>query len=241
MSNNCILWLIPARSGSKSIIDKNIKPLRGIPLFAYRYLSACALDFKQKIWLSTDSEHYANIGRSLGLDVPFMRPANLSGDESTSNDVVLHAIKYAQEQDINFEFIGLLEPTSPFIKSSHLKAALQILMKESLSKSIVSTRVSRPNTAFIQDDDNYLTSLYNSIKNTSVISRQQFKNQITPSGGIYISRWESFKIEKSFYTDTTLSFKVDDVAGLEIDEPLDWNLAEFYLKENLVDLQTLCQ
>jgi CMP-N,N'-diacetyllegionaminic acid synthase len=227
-----ILWLITARSGSKSIPDKNIKLLNGKPLLAYRIESALRLKRESEIWLSTDSTVYAELGARLGAKVPFSRPSHLSSDNASSIDVVLHAMEYANKQNLSFDFIGLLEPTSPFITDIQLEMALQQLINDADAEAIVAVKESRPNTFFIQTHTKYLSVLADRFLNRANLGRQNFDTEITPSGGFYISKWQSFLQKKTFYTSKTIPFLVDDIAALEIDEPIDWEFAEFYLNKN---------
>ncbi|RWX02383.1 acylneuraminate cytidylyltransferase family protein [Flavobacterium cerinum] len=224
-----ILWLVTARSGSKSIPDKNIKILGNQPLISYRIQSALTTNIVGDIWVSTDSEKYAEIAKEYGAEIPFIRPDYLSTDDASSMDVVLHAMEYASSLGKKYDFIGLLEPTSPFIRSSDLdKAIVQLNEKENAS-AIVATKESRPNRIFIQKEDEYLSELADNLKLYKKLGRQAFGKEITPSGGFYISKWDDFLKNKSFYTRETLSYLVDDISGLEIDEPLDWQFAEFII------------
>ena len=221
-----VLWLITARSGSKGIPNKNVKLLGGKPLLAHRILNTPPLHNGSDLWLSTDSSEYSKIAQSYGCKAPFLRPENLSDDSSSSIDVVLHAMDFAESQGMCFDYIGLLEPTSPFVTSVDLELALKDIENNINADSIVAVRENRPNTCFVQDEDRYLSSIANNIKELSKLGRQNFKRQITPSGGFYIARWNKFKEVRSFYTPNTLAYLVDDQSGLEIDEPLDWLIAE---------------
>jgi CMP-N,N'-diacetyllegionaminic acid synthase len=226
-----ILWLIPARSGSKSIPNKNITLLDGIPLLAHRINTAIKSNYPEEIWISTDSEEYALVAKKYGAAAYFLRPKELALDDSSSVDVVLHAMKYANENLFSFDLIGLLEPTSPFITKNHLNEAIEKLVKNSNADSIIAVKESRPNTIFIQEDTLYLKELARKINGLNKIGRQKFKKQITPSGGFYISRWNSFLKNKSFYTHKTISMLVDEISGLEIDEPIDFEFANFIISK----------
>ena len=114
MINN-ILWIIAARSGSKSVIDKNIKILGKYPLFYYMYKSVSKISPNQNIWASTDSDVYAKIFNDFGLSTPFIRPQQLATDDASSMDVVLHAMTYAEKNSFKKKYIGLLEHTNPII------------------------------------------------------------------------------------------------------------------------------
>lgn len=229
------LWLVTARSGSKSIPNKNIKLLNGKPLLDYRIKSANKTIQPNSVWISTDSKKYAQIAKSSGSEVKFMRPSELATDSSSSVDVVLHAMNYADKHKYEFDFIGLLEPTSPFITADQLDQAILKLSSTREARSIVAVKEHRPNTIFVQDDAPYLDVLAKNLDNLSNVGRQEFKNQITPSGGFYIAKWNAFKKDKSFYTKKTLSFLVDEISGLEIDEPIDFLFAEFLAKKENVN------
>jgi len=234
-----ILWIIPARSGSKSIINKNVKLLNNIPLIEYRIKSALTIAEEDQVWVSTDSNEYASIAMEAGAKVPFIRPEYLSNDTASSNDVVLHAIDFAEELGLKFDFIGLLEPTSPLVYFSDLLDALNALKKNKNASSIVAVEETRPNTFFVQEESEYLSELAKRLRTKEKLGRQEFKKQITPSGGFYISRWYDFKLNKTFYTEKTLPYMISDECSLEIDEPFDWVLAEFLIKEKNVDINKI--
>ena len=228
-----VLWIISARSGSKSVIDKNIKLLGKYPLFNYIYSSVSQISPNKNIWGSTDSKTYAKIFNDFGLSTPFIRPEHLATDDASSMDVVLHAMKYAEEKNFKKKYIGLLEPTNPFITSKDLSSAINILMNDKKSNSIVATVESRPNTFFIQKKDKYLNDLYEKFSNTDKLTRQNFSKQITPAGGFYISDWDQFIKTKTFYNYNTISYELDHIKGLEIDNIIDWNFAEFIIQNKL--------
>lgn len=234
MKMNRILWLVPARSGSKSIPHKNIKKLGDYPLIAWRIKSALSVSSPNDVWVSTDSEEYAEIARGYGATIPFIRPAELASETATSADVVLHAIHEADKRGLSYAALGLLEPTSPFITCSQLTEAVQQLLGNDEAENIVAVRETRPNTYFIQKDSKYLTELAERLSLLQSHARQDFVKEITPSGGFHIAKWDSFKKSKTFYTQKTLSYLVGSGHELEIDEPDDWNYAEFILQSGLV-------
>jgi CMP-N,N'-diacetyllegionaminic acid synthase len=225
-----ILWLIAARSGSKSIPHKNIKLLGEHPLLSYRINSVLNSNNKYDLWISTDSPKYALIAENYGAEVPFIRPEELSLDNSSSMDVVLHAMEYANKEGREYDCIGLLEPTSPFIKSRDIDKAVNLLLDNEEASSIVAVKESRPHKIFIQNDSKYLVELSENLNEINNLTRQAFEKEITPSGGFYISKWDVFLQKKTFYTSQTLSYEVDEISGLEIDELIDWDFAEFIIK-----------
>ncbi|MBS1660114.1 MAG: acylneuraminate cytidylyltransferase family protein [Bacteroidetes bacterium] len=230
-----ILWLIPARAGSKSVPGKNIKPLNGMPLMTYRIKTALALSPAEKVWCSTDDKDYAEIAKKAGATIPFMRPAELATDTASSADVVLHAMDHAEKGGWKPDFLGLLEPTSPLVFKTDLLQACQRLQEDPQASAIVAVREARPNTIFIQDETQYMDELAQRLENRAKMGRQAFKRQITPSGGFYITRWDAFREKKTFYTAATLPYLLPEPCTLEIDDPIDWQFAEFLLEKEIVD------
>lgn len=234
-----ILWLITARSGSKGIPNKNIKELNNIPLLGYKIKTALSLSSTEDVWVSTDSVLYADIAKEFGAKIPFIRPEELSSDNASSMDVVYHAMKYAEEIGKSYDFIGLLEPTSPFVYYDDIKKALLKLGGNEQANAIVAVKETRPNTFFIQEESEYLEIISKRIENVKSLGRQSFRKQITPSGGFYISKWDTFIENKTFYTENTLQYLLPDESTLEIDEPIDFEWAEFLIKNNKIDFKRL--
>ena len=235
-----VLWLIPARSGSKSIPNKNIIPFNGKPLIANTIELILGIVKKnENVWVSTDSKSYATIAEKYGAMVPFLRPEKLSSDNSSSMDVILHAMDYATKNlDRSFDFIGLLECTSPFMDQSSIIGAFEELFNNSKADSIVSVKELKLDYFFIQRDSNYLdkisTKVKNQLLNKGTINRQSFKPLITPGGGIYISRWDRFIQNKSFYSKKCMKYKVSEMQGFELDELHDLELMKI-LNEGIIN------
>jgi CMP-N,N'-diacetyllegionaminic acid synthase len=234
-----VLWLVAARSGSKSIPNKNIKLLGGQPLLNYRVKCGLLTTYPSDVWISTDSFTYAQIAKESGAFVPFLRPEILSGDEVKSADVILHAMGHAKSISAEYEYIGLLEPTSPFILPNDLDFAISRLDLNKNAEAIVAVRESRPHKLFIQEEEMYLEKIANNLEKLNRFDRQAFKKEITPSGGFYISRWDSFIKLKTFYSPRTMGYEVDDISGIEIDEPFDWEFAEFIIEKQLFNKSIL--
>ena len=108
-----VLGLIPARGGSRGVPGKNTRLLGGRPLLAYTAEAALAAARLDRIVLSTDDDGIAELGRELGLEVPFLRPAELAGDETPMIDVVRHALDTVHAEGDSFDAVCLLQPTSP--------------------------------------------------------------------------------------------------------------------------------
>jgi len=236
-----ILYLITARKGSKSIKDKNIKFIAGLPLIGYKIKLALSItDDPNDVWVSTDSEVYSKIAKSYGANIPFIRPDSLATDEASSVDVVLHAIDHAEKLFKQYDYLCLLEPTVPFISTGQLKQALLLLSNNPQADGIVAVKEVMPHITFIQEENVFLDEIAQklSVKGKD-IRRQNFKKQITPSGGFYVIKWDVFKSQRTFYTGKTLSYCAPNLNSIEIDEPLDFVFAEFIAERELIKIDNL--
>ena len=144
-----VVALIPARSGSKRVPGKNIRPLAGHPLIAYSIASAVESGIFSQVVVSTDSEEIADITRYYGAETPFLRPAEYSGDASPDIEFVEHALATLREQGREYECFSILRATSPFRKAETIRRA----WKEFLSQNGVDSlrAVERCATASVQD------------------------------------------------------------------------------------------
>ena len=118
--------IIPARSGSKGLKNKNILPLAGKPLIAYSIEAAIESRMFDVVFVSTDSEEYADIARQYGAEVPLLRPAEISGDRATSWSAVDHALEYYTSQGYDIECLMLLQPTSPLRTANDIIGAFEL-------------------------------------------------------------------------------------------------------------------
>lgn len=125
-----VVAIIPARSGSKGVIDKNIKLLSGRPLLAYSIAAALLSKSIDRVIVSTDSEHYAHIAREYGAEVPFLRPAEISGDTSTDYDFIRHLLDWMLCNEGNMpKYLVHLRPTTPLREANYIDAAINRIKK----------------------------------------------------------------------------------------------------------------
>jgi len=125
-----IIALIPARSGSKRVIDKNIRELAGHPVIAYTIAAARRSEIFEAIVVSTDSASYAEVARKYGAEVPFLRPAKIAGDLSPDIEWVEHALMELRSQGREFDCFSILRPTSPFRQAETIQRAWHEFMSE---------------------------------------------------------------------------------------------------------------
>ena len=120
-----IVALIPARAGSKRVPDKNIRPVAGHPLIAYTVAAALGSRIFTDVIVSTDSEHYADIVKHYGAEVPFLRPAALAGDQSPDIEWLQYTLDRLQEAGRSYDCFSILRPTSPFRMPATIQRAWQ--------------------------------------------------------------------------------------------------------------------
>jgi CMP-N,N'-diacetyllegionaminic acid synthase len=126
-----ILCLIPARSGSKSLPHKNIKDVNGIPLMAHSIIQALNSKHKMRIIVSTDSKEYADIANKYGAETPFLRPEEISQDDSTDYQFIKHAVEWLKDNENYYPDIILqLRPTQPDRKVSDIDKCLDIFIEK---------------------------------------------------------------------------------------------------------------
>ncbi|MCL2060661.1 MAG: acylneuraminate cytidylyltransferase family protein [Oscillospiraceae bacterium] len=120
--NKSIIGIIPARSGSKGLPHKNIRPFMGKPLMAWTIIAARKSGVLDEIFVSTDSSQYAVIAAQYGAEPPFLRPPELSGDDSPASGYIIHALRsYRERLGKTFDYFALLQPTTPLRTAGHIR------------------------------------------------------------------------------------------------------------------------
>ena len=225
---NKILCVITARSGSKKLKNKNILPLKKIPLMAHTILAAKKSKFLDRVILSTDSKKYASIGKKFGAEVPFLRPKSLATSKSHHPDVVKHALNYIEKKNKkNFDIIVMLQPTSPFREACHIDLALKKFLKEKNNSLISLKKQDYPPWWFFKLKKNKNLNFLN-FKNKNVfnLERQQFPKLYRPNGAIYICR-KSTLMSGDLVDPKSCGFLLmDEKSSIDIDSEIDLKIAE---------------
>ena len=125
--------IIPARGGSKRIPDKNIKPFSGKSIIAYSIETAKISGLFDRIIVSTDSQKIAHIAKKYGAEVPFMRPQKLSDDFTPTAPVLLHTLKWLEENGVSPNYVCCIYATAPFVQPDYLKKGLGLIMSKNVS------------------------------------------------------------------------------------------------------------
>ena len=224
-----VLAVIPARGGSKGLPGKNIKPLLGKPLIVWTIENAKESKYIDQICVSTDSPEIAAVAESAGVKVPFLRPAELAGDKSTSFEVAKHAIGFYRNLGQEFEYIVLLEPTSPIRKKTDIDEMLEKLNNSSLNfDSIVSIGATNFSTSLLLEIINETEFRFPAV--TKITRRQDDTPHFYPFGVAYISKINVLLDEKTFYPKRQTYFIIDRSQCYEIDDIYDFTCVEQILK-----------
>ncbi len=229
-----VLAVIPARGGSKGLPGKNIREFCGKPLISWTIEQGMACNYIDKVLVSTDSEEIASIAVQSGASVPFFRPPALANDTASSLDVLLHAVDYLSSVGESYDFIVMLEPTSPLRDVSDITGALELLFEKVGVESVVGvTKAEGSHPSFLFTVQEGLMCPMSGTQPTG-LRRQDLKEDFYYlEGSIYVSSIESLKKNKGFYHAATAPWIVDRYKAIEIDELCDFIAAEALMKAKL--------
>ena len=234
-----ILFLIVARQGSKGVPNKNIRELCGIPLFAFKAISALKSDYCSRLIMSTDSEVIGNLAKKYNVEVPFIRPDYLATDTASSIDVVLHAMDWIEGHDNQrYDALALLEPSSPFLTYFDINNAVR-LYEEKHAISILGVKETEVSTSFIAEigEDLSMKKHYEKVLALSKLRRQDFNKEYTMNGAIYLCDLEYLKKKKSFHSEKTYAYIMPSERSIEIDNIQDYNYASYLITSNIIDIR----
>ena len=220
--------IIPARSGSKGLPDKNILPLGGKPLLAYSIEAARTSGLFDVIHVSTDSEHYADIARQYGADVPFLRSAETSSDTASSWDMVQEVLERYAQLGNTFDAFMLLQPTSPLRTSEDIRSAFR-LMDEKHAHAVVGV-------CEVDHSPLWCNTLPESqcmdgfLSNVSRAPRQALPTYYRINGAIYLSTVPAFRKAGAVpYDAGCYALVMPRDRSIDIDSRLDFQIAEAIL------------
>lgn len=229
------LAIIPARSGSKGLKNKNIKDLNGKPLIAYTIEAALKTKIFDEVMVSTDSEEYSNIAKDYGASVPFLREKEYSSDIASSWDVVKSVLKKYELMGMDFDNVVLLQPTSPLRTKEDILRAFEI-REEKNAKVIISVcEVDHsPVLANTIPEDGSLKGFLGS--KYIDIPRQEIETYYRINGAIYLCDVKYLLNEKNLYGSETFALLMEEYNSIDIDKEIDFILASIILNEKLVEL-----
>jgi CMP-N,N'-diacetyllegionaminic acid synthase len=220
-----ILAVIPARGGSKGIPRKNIRTLAGKPLIAWTIEAALQVKRINRVIISTEDAQIAAVATKFGAEVPFMRPLELTEDDTPGIAPVLHAIQQIPDHN----WILLLQPTSPLRSVEDIQGIIQLCEDEGAPSAVSVTEVSKhPLWMFRRDDQKRLHSL---IPNgLEVLRRQDLPSYYALNGALYLARTDWLIENQRFLGPETLGYVMPGERSVDIDTPVDWLWAEYLIE-----------
>lgn len=220
-----LLALIPARAGSKSLPQKNIRKFFGKPLLQWSIEAALNASCVDRVVVSTDDLQIARIAMEAGAEVPFMRPPELATDTSPAIDTVLHALGVLPD----ITDVIVLQPTSPLRTSSDIEGIVEFRNQESSSSAISVTMSNKhPAWMYTLTSDRILEPIF---PHGQGLQRQQLPASYTLNGAMYLASRSFLETEKNFLGYNTLGFIMPPERSVDIDTILDWQLAELQMEQ----------
>ena len=224
-----VLAVIPARGGSKGIPGKNIVLLASKPLICYTVEAALRSRYLKRVIVSTDDVDIAKIATDCGAEVPFLRPSNLSQDDSSSVSVLKHAVNNIEESQVClFDFVVLLQPTSPLRNERYIDLAIEKMLETGADSVISVCKVKHhPFWNFVFQEDRLHSLLPNNDKSSR---RQELPQTYAPNGAVYVVKRDVLFNENTMFGNDLRGIIMSAEESIDIDDYYDWFLAEMTSK-----------
>ena len=226
-----VLGLIPARGGSKGIPRKNIRKLNGKPLLIYTAEAALASKLLDRVVLSTEDEEVAAVGRSCGIEVPFLRPFELAQDTSPTLPVVQHAIEYFSEMGDVYDAVCILQPVTPLRSSQVIDACISMMSDSGADTVITISKVPvqyNPHFVYFKNEAGALD--YAMGGRTKPVRRQDVADSYVREGSVYLTTVDTIKNLNSLFGEKVLGLEISPEDSVNIDSQDDWDRAEIILR-----------
>lgn len=231
-----ILAVITARGGSTTLPRKNILPFCDKPLIAYSIEAALAARNAgapiDRLLVTTDDAEIAEISRQCGAEIPFMRPAELARSDTPSLPVVQHAVTFAeQDQGLRYDWVLLLQPTSPLRTAEDIAAALDLIKQPDTTAvvSVTSANASHPKKLRLIDGGMLRPFQEDGFQPAR---RQDFVDVYKTNGAIYLVRRDVLMQDGSFYGSCPRPLVMPPERSIDIDTQLDFEIAEFLCRRS---------
>lgn len=227
------LAYIPARSGSKGIPKKNIRPLCGKPLLGWMVEAALKTGLFEKVMVSTDSEEFAEVARRCGAWVPFLRHPSVATDTTPTIETVCSDKSRLESLGYRFDVFCLLEATSPLCRPADIRGAIAMFEEKNAGVVSLVRSKARPMIMRLLSADGKVEPI--------LASRQVLRRQDEPvvyqlNAAIYINRWDELTPSLKFGYNP-YGYVMDEISSIDVDSPHDFSLAEHYLQERLNELE----
>lgn len=222
------LAIITARSGSKGLKDKNIKLLGKHPLLAYSIKAAQKSGMYDEIYVSTDSEKYAEIAKAYGANVPFLRSDKIAGDHASSWDAVKEALVNYEKNGKVFDTVTLLQPTSPLRSAEDIRNGYQ-LFSEKEADYVIGVCLTDHSPLWCNTLPEDLSMADFISKEIDSLPRQKLPNYYRINGALYIIRTDKIESVDDMYHPGCYAYVMPPERSVDIDTEFDFKLAELLL------------
>ncbi|MBI5789049.1 MAG: acylneuraminate cytidylyltransferase family protein [Candidatus Schekmanbacteria bacterium] len=224
-----IVCIIPARGGSKGLPGKNIRKLKDKPLIAYSVEQAKSSEYIDRVIVSTDDLKIADIARQYGAEVPFIRPANLAADNSSTIDVLLHVIDWLGESaNYLFDILVLLHVTTPLRTVEDIDNCIELLVRENADNVFsVAAAYRNPYFNMVEVTKDGSVSL---VKKGDFTTRQSAPKVYDMNASIYVWWKDILKAQKSVFLEKSRVYVMPRERSVDIDDLMDFKIAEMLLK-----------
>tara|TARA_Y100000996_G_scaffold411188_1_gene394860 strand:+ start:1423 stop:2115 length:693 start_codon:yes stop_codon:yes gene_type:complete len=224
-----ILCVIPARGGSKGVERKNLRILNKKPLIAYTIESCISSKLFDDVIVSSEDPEIIKVSKKFGAKVPFVRPKNLANDNSSSDDVLLHAISEMRKLGSEYDIIVLRDCTVPFIDKDDMRGMLRVLNK-SRCDAVFGAIKAHPNPYFGMMEFDKNGFLISSKKTKRIIIRRQEAPIVFDVDGMFALKIKNFEKTKKINSGKILPFELSKEHGHMIDFEFDFKVAELLSK-----------
>jgi len=234
---------IPARSGSKRVPNKNIKPLAGHPMLAYTVRAAIDSGVYDSVICATDSQLYSDVARHYGAEVPFLRSSEISGDKSPDIEWVVWMLHQLKARGRDYEIFSILRPTSPFRLASTIRRAWQAFSEDPKADSLraIETCKQHPGKMWVVQGKRMLPVMPFTIDGTPWHSSQYaaLPKFFAQDASLEIA-WSRLALDQNTIAgESIIPFISEGLEGFDINEPEDWLLAEHYLAQGQTTLPVI--
>jgi len=224
MMNNKVIAIIPARSGSKRIPNKNIKSFVGQPIISYSIKAAQAADLFDRIIVSTDSEKIAEVAKIYGAEVPFVRPAELADDFTGTIPVLLHALNWLSEHGFATDYFCCIYATAPFIQPEHIIEGFNLLKKRNAATAFSVTTFPYPIFRALKiGEDGCIEMFWPEHENSR---SNDLPEAYHDAGHFYWGNTKRFLREKKLFSSDSVPVILPRYLVQDIDTPEDWETGE---------------
>ncbi|MCF7885652.1 MAG: acylneuraminate cytidylyltransferase family protein [Candidatus Marinimicrobia bacterium] len=229
-----VLAFIPARGGSKSIRDKNIRKIAGKEMLAYTIQAAQNSKICDRIIVSTDSKKIADVANKYGAEAPFMRPENLATDAAQMIEVIKHAMQWVEQNDKTYDIFLYLQPTNPLRKGIHIREAFDVFFKKD-AYSVVSVNKTGyiPGRVNTLPEHGYMNQFVK--QSTMHKNRQELSQYYELNGAIEMIQWEVMKSTWNWYGKRSYPYIIPEPYGIDIDSLMDLRFVQFLVEEGYVE------